>query len=149
MENETANGGVVGIGMPFVGVEAVIAGSSLQFFPDGEQGELLLSGPQLSAGYYGEDKLTAASFPVLEEKRWYRTGDLAYRDSAGTVHHLGRIDNQVKVRGLRGQLEQVEAYLREICVTDSVAAVAWPVNHGSANAILAFVTGQTGIDDPH
>jgi D-alanine--poly(phosphoribitol) ligase subunit 1 len=148
LENATPNRGVVAIGIPFPGMEAVVAGPSLQFLPDGEQGELLLSGPQLSSGYYGEDKLTGASFPVLGGKRWYRTGDLAYRDSAGTFHHLGRIDNQVKVRGLRVELEEVEAYLREICGTDSVAAVAWPVNHGSANGIVAFVSGQAGIDDP-
>src|SRR5260370_4778836 len=114
-------------------MEAAISGSSLQFLPDGEQGELLLSGPQLSAGYYGEDKLTAASFPVLEGKRWYRTGHLAYRDSAGTFHHLGRIDNQVKVRGLRAELDEVEAHLRDSCATDSVAPGAGPVNHAAAN----------------
>jgi len=147
-ENATPNRGVVAIGVPFPGMEAAIAGSSLQFLPDGEQGELLLGGPQLSSGYFGEDDLTSAGFPMLRGKRWYRTGDLAYRDSAGTFHHLGRIDNQVKVRGLRVELEEVEAYLREICGTDSVAAVAWPVDHGSANGIVAFVGGQIGMDDP-
>ncbi len=147
-ENATPNRGVVAIGVPFPGMEAAIAGSSLQFLPDGEQGELLLGGPQLSSGYFGEDNLTSGSFPMLRGKRWYRTGDLAYRDSAGTFHHLGRIDNQVKVRGLRVELEEIEAYLREICGTDSVAAVAWPVDHGSANGIVAFVGGQIGTDDP-
>jgi len=147
-ENATPNRGVVAIGVPFPGMEAAIGGSSLQFLADGEQGELLLGGPQLSSGYFREDNLTSGSFPVLGGKRWYRTGDLAYRDSAGTFHHLGRIDNQVKVRGLRVELEEVEAYLREICGTDSVAAVAWPVDHGSANGIVAFVGGQIGMDDP-
>ena len=54
----------------------------------------------------------------------------------------------MKVRGLRVELEEVEAYLREIYRTDSVAAVAWPVDHGSANGIVAFVSGQFGMDDP-
>jgi D-alanine--poly(phosphoribitol) ligase subunit 1 len=147
-ENATPNRGVVAIGVPFPGMQAGIVGSSLQFLPDGEQGELLLGGPQLSSGYLDEKSLTSEKFPVLGGYRWYRTGDLAYRDLTGTFHHLGRIDNQVKVRGLRVELEEVEAYLREVCETDSVAAVAWPIDHGSANGIVAFVGGQMGTDAP-
>jgi amino acid adenylation domain-containing protein len=147
-ENATPNRGVVAIGKPFDGMEVAIVDPALQVLPDGEQGELLLAGPQLSSGYFDAEELTRASFPVLQGKRWYRTGDLAYRDTSGIFHHLGRIDNQVKVRGLRVELEEVEAYLREIYRTDSVAAVAWPVDHGSANGIVAFVSGQFGMDDP-
>jgi D-alanine--poly(phosphoribitol) ligase subunit 1 len=147
-ENATPNRGVVAIGTPFPGMEAAIVDASLQFLPNGEQGELLLGGPQLSSGYFGAEDLTSVSFPVLRGKHWYRTGDLAYCDAAGTFHHLGRIDNQIKVRGLRVELEEVESYLREIYQTDAVAAVAWPVEHGSANGIVAFVSGQLGADDP-
>jgi D-alanine--poly(phosphoribitol) ligase subunit 1 len=147
-ENATPGRGVVAIGIPFEGMEAAIVDSSQRFLPDGEQGELLLGGPQLSSGYFDAEDLTRSSFPVLEGKRWYRTGDLAYRDSSGIFHHLGRIDNQVKVRGLRVELEEVEAYLREIFRTDSVAAVAWPTKHGSADGIVAFVSAQIGADDP-
>jgi non-ribosomal peptide synthetase component F len=141
-ENITPNRGVVAIGKPFPGTEVGIVDPTLQFVSDGQQGELLLSGPQLSSGYFGAADLTHTSFPVLRGKRWYRTGDLAYCDSSGIFHHLGRIDNQVKVRGLRVELEEVEAYLREVYCTDSVAAVAWPMNHGSANGVVAFVAGQ-------
>jgi len=147
-ENATPNRGVVAIGTPFPGTEAGIVDSSLQFLPNGEQGELLLSGAQLSSGYFGAEDLTRAAFPFLRGKHWYRTGDLAYRDAVGIFHHLGRIDNQIKVRGLRVELEEVESYLREIYQTDAVAAVAWPVEHGSANGIVAFVSGQMGADDP-
>jgi amino acid adenylation domain-containing protein len=147
-ENATPNRGVVAIGKPFDGMEVAIVDPALEVLPDGEQGELLLAGPQLSSGYFDAEDLTRASFPVLQGKRWYRTGDLAYRDTSGIFHHLGRIDNQVKVRGLRVELEEVEAYLREIYRTDSVAAVAWPVDHGSAKGIVAFVSGQFGMDDP-
>lgn len=147
-ENATPNRGVVAVGKPFPGMEVAIMDSALQVLPDGQHGELLLAGPQLSSGYFEAEDLTRVSFPQLEGKRWYRTGDLAYRDSSGIFHHLGRIDNQVKVRGLRVELEEVESYLREIYQTDAVVAVAWPVEHGSANGIVAFVSGQTGTDDP-
>jgi D-alanine--poly(phosphoribitol) ligase subunit 1 len=147
-ENATPNRGVVAIGRPFPGMEVAVVDSALQVLPDREPGELLLAGPQLSSGYFGAEDLTRASFPMLRGKRWYRTGDLGYCDSSGIFHHLGRIDNQVKVRGLRVELEEVEGHLREIYLTESVAAVAWPTNHGSADGIVAFVCGQSGTDDP-
>jgi D-alanine--poly(phosphoribitol) ligase subunit 1 len=147
-ENGTPKRDVVAIGTPLMGMEAAIVDSSLEFLPDGQQGELLVAGPQLSSGYFGAEDLTRAAFIILGGKRWYRTGDLAYRDSFGTFHHLGRIDNQIKVRGQRVELEEVESYLREIYGTDAVAAVAWPVDHGSADGIVAFVSGHTGEDEP-
>jgi len=143
----TPNRGVVAIGEPFPQMEAAIANSALEFLENGERGELLLAGPQLSSGYFRDQELTRKCFPIVAGRRWYRTGDLAYCDVSGTFHHLGRIDNQVKVRGLRVELEEVEWYLREIYRTDSVAAVGWPVEHGSANGIVAFVSGQYGEDN--
>jgi D-alanine--poly(phosphoribitol) ligase subunit 1 len=147
-ENATPKRGVVAIGTPFPGMEAAIADASLELLPENQNGELLLGGPQLSSGYYGDAELSAKRFPTIAGKRWYRTGDLAYRDSNGVFHHLGRIDNQVKVLGLRVELEEIEAHLREIYETDSVAAIAWPVEHGSASGIVAFVCGRIGADDP-
>ena len=147
-ENATPNRAVVAIGTPFAGMQVAIVDSNLLFLPNGEQGELLLGGPQLSSGYFNADDQTRISFPVLRGTRWYRTGDLAYCDESGVFHHLGRIDNQVKVRGLRVELEEIEGHLREVYRTDAVAAVAWPVEHGSANGIVAFVSGQSGADDP-
>lgn len=148
-ENATPKRGVVAIGKPFPGMDAAIVdAASLAFLPDGENGELLLTGPQLSSGYFGDADATNKRFPTLAGRRWYRTGDLAYRDSSGVFHHLGRIDNQVKVLGLRVELEEIEAHLREIYETDSVAAIAWPVEHGSASGIVAFVSGRFGADDP-
>jgi acyl-coenzyme A synthetase/AMP-(fatty) acid ligase len=75
---------------------------------------------------------------MLEGCRWYRTGDLAYEDLSGVFHHLGRIDNQVKILGNRVELEEVEAHLREILSTDMVAAVAWPLAESRATGIVAF-----------
>jgi acyl-coenzyme A synthetase/AMP-(fatty) acid ligase len=147
-ENATPARGVVAIGTPFPGMEAAIVDASLKFVPDGQNGELLLSGPQLSSGYFGDSELSSKCFPNLAGRRWYRTGDLAYRDTSGVFHHLGRIDNQVKVLGLRVELEEIEAHLREVYETDSVAVIAWPVEHGSASGIVAFVCGRIGADDP-
>ncbi len=136
--NVTRNRGSVAIGKPFRGIQAGIVDANLNFLPQDEEGELVVSGRQVARGYYQDPELTAARFPTLEGRRWYRTGDLAYQDSSGAFHHLGRIDNQVKILGNRVELEEVEAHLREIMGTDLVAAVAWPLADGRATGIVAF-----------
>jgi amino acid adenylation domain-containing protein len=136
--NVTPNRGLVAIGKPLPGFEAAVFDESCTPLPPGAEGELALSGPQVAKGYFQDAERTAARFPVIDGKTWYRTGDLVYRDDAGIYHHLGRIDHQVKILGHRVELGEVEAHLAEICDSDSVAAVAWPVDHGSARGIVAF-----------
>ena len=75
-------------------------------------------------------------------RRWYRTGDLAVRDDAGTFHWRGRLDNQVKVLGHRVELEEVDAHLRMVAHADLVGTVAWPLSEGAAQGMVAFVAGQ-------
>ncbi|MGB6725689.1 MAG: amino acid adenylation domain-containing protein [Terracidiphilus sp.] len=134
----TPNRGTMAIGTVFPGVRAGIVDADLKFLPRGEEGELVVSTRQAARGYFQDAELTAARFPTLDGERWYRTGDLAYEDASGTFHHLGRIDNQVKVLGNRVELEEVEAHLREILGTDMVAAVAWPLVDSRAAGIAAF-----------
>jgi amino acid adenylation domain-containing protein len=134
----TRNRGTLAIGTPFPGIRAGIVDADLNFLPRGEEGELVVSTRQAARGYFEDPELTAARFPTLEGNRWYRTGDLAFEDLSGTFHHLGRIDNQVKILGNRVELEEVEAHLREILGTDSVAAVAWPLTDHRATGIVAF-----------
>jgi D-alanine--poly(phosphoribitol) ligase subunit 1 len=136
---------IIAIGRPFPGMEAAIVEPTApdQFLAPDERGELALSGPQLALGYFGAPELTASRFPVIKGKRWYLTGDMAYQDADGRFHHLGRLDNQVKVNGYRVELEEVEAHLRAVCATDLVAAVAWPVAHGSATGIVGFHVSKT------
>jgi D-alanine--poly(phosphoribitol) ligase subunit 1 len=136
---------VIAIGAPFIGTEARIADVDGQALADGMPGELLIAGEQLAAGYLGAPELTAARFPVIAGKRWYRTGDLAMRDRHGRVHFLGRIDNQVKVLGHRIELDEIDAHLRHASGVDLVSSVAWPLVQGAAHGIVAFV-GAAAID---
>jgi D-alanine--poly(phosphoribitol) ligase subunit 1 len=135
----------VAIGTPMPGTEAVILDGKGEVVADGMPGELAVGGSQLSMGYLNAPKLTAARFPTLRGKRWYMTGDLAMRDSSGTFHWLGRIDNQVKVLGHRIELEEVDAHLRIVANVDVVGAIAWPLVDGVARGIVAFV-GLKSID---
>jgi amino acid adenylation domain-containing protein len=134
----TRNRGTLAIGTPFPGVRAGIVDAELNFLPRGEEGELVVSTRQAARGYFEDPKLTADRFPALQGERWYRTGDLAFEDDSGTFHHLGRIDNQVKILGNRVELEEVEAHLRNFLGTDMVAAVAWPLTDGRAEGVVAF-----------
>lgn len=135
----------IAIGRPYHGMKAAIMSSNMQWVGDGEQGELLLSGPQLALGYVDNKEKTKASFILLEGERWYRTGDLAKRDENGVFHFLGRIDHQVKVLGYRVELGEIESHLREVTGCNSVAAVAWPMEGGSASGIVAFLGGFSEV----
>ncbi|WP_395293025.1 amino acid adenylation domain-containing protein [Kitasatospora hibisci] len=82
--------------------------------PPGVPGELCVGGPGLARGYLGRPGLTAERFvpsPLGRGERLYRSGDLARRPAGGTLEYLGRIDQQVKVRGHRVELGEIEAEL--------------------------------------
>jgi amino acid adenylation domain-containing protein len=139
--NVTPGRGILAIGRPLPGTEVAILDSELNLLPPNQPGQIALSGPQVAQGYFGDPILTKRQFPVIGGRRWYLTGDLGCQDSSGIFHFLGRIDNQVKVLGNRVELEEVETHLREICKSDMVAALAWPIEHGSAQGLVAFVGG--------
>ena len=107
--------------------------------PDGETGEIAIASSQLSDGYFNRPEQTAKAFRVIDGVRWYFTGDLGMRDAAGVLHHMGRTDNQVKMKGNRIEMEEVEMHLRRACGTDLAAVVAWPVVDGSAQGLVGFV----------
>ena len=135
----TEERGIVAIGNPYPGMQAAILGPGHAFLPPGQRGEIALSGPQVALGYWNRAALTEERFPTIDGRRWYLTGDLGYRDAAGCLHHLGRLDNQVKVRGYRVELEEIELFLRLAAETSTVAVAAWPCDDASALGLVAFV----------
>ena len=142
----TESRGILAIGKPYESMEIAIFDSGQRPLPDGVPGEIALCGPQLAIGYLGAPEQTADRFRIIDGRRWYLTGDLGMRDEAGIFHHLGRTDNQVKVKGNRIELEEVEAHLRRAAETDVVAVVAWPVVDGAGQGLVGFcvseLTGQ-------
>ena len=137
---ETPERGCVAIGHPYPGMEVAIMDLENQVLISGtEPGELMLAGPQLAIAYWRDEALTDERFITIDGTRWYRTGDLARQDANGCVHHLGRTDNQVKIMGHRVELEDIETHLRHVCDTETAMVVAWPVNHNSAQGVVAFV----------
>lgn len=137
---------IVPIGLPFPGQATGILGSDDRFyFPaDGLTGELVISGSQVSLGYWKDVDLTAERFPTAlpgapAGTRWYRTGDrVAYRRDVGYAF-LGRLDDQVKIRGHRVELGEIERVLREVAGGAAAAAIAWPTTSGGADGVVGFV----------
>ncbi|AWB81245.1 nonribosomal peptide synthetase [Corynebacterium yudongzhengii] len=103
------------LGWPQPQVEAFIVGPDGEKATDGDIGELVLGGPQVGAGYIGRPDLTDAAFSSAPSGgRRYRTGDLARRDPAtGLFEYHGRLDEQVKIRGNRVELGEVDQALRQ------------------------------------
>jgi non-ribosomal peptide synthetase component F len=141
--------GIVPIGTTFEGQEICIIDSKRHVLPVGEMGELCLAGSQVTAGYWKTPKKTGEQYITIPSKGnsiWYRTGDLAKNDAEGCLYYLGRIDNQVKVRGYRVELGEVEYQVRQASDREEVVAIAWPTNDGSAQGIVAFIEGQCHLE---
>jgi amino acid adenylation domain-containing protein len=140
--------GTVPIGTPLPGNEILVADTDLREVPPGETGELLVTGPQVTLGYWRDEERTDQVFvvPPGSHAVHYRTGDRVRQPvDDRPVHYLGRLDHQIKVRGVRVELGEVEAGVREVTGVDAVVCVGWPVTEVGADGIVAFV-GDTGVD---
>jgi amino acid adenylation domain-containing protein len=121
--------GPVTLGRPIANTRCYILNGN-QPLPVGVAGELCIAGAGVGRGYLNNPELTAARFtadPFAPGQRMYRTGDLARFAEDGAIDYLGRIDRQVKVRGFRIELQEVESQmLRHPQVKEAVVKVAHP-----------------------
>ena len=138
----------VPVGRPIQNVQAYIVDHHLNPVATGRPGEILLAGVGLARGYLGRPDLTAEKFiphpfSGIPGDRAYRTGDLACYLPDGNIEILGRLDNQVKVRGYRVEVEEVESVLAEHPAVESAALAAWPEASGD-NRLVAYVVSAPG-----
>jgi amino acid adenylation domain-containing protein len=146
---QEAVNGIVPIGWVFDGQEYSVVDVERKPVPVGVSGELCLSGSQVTTGYWNQPEKTQQQFihlPAAGERLWYRTGDMVKQDANGCLHYLGRVDHQVKIRGYRVELQEIEAVLRAACNTEQIVSIAWPVENGSADGVVAFVAGVAVLD---
>ena len=133
--------GIVPIGRAMEGMDAFkLTGGGLD-----EEGELCLSGAQVTRGYWNNAAKTAEAFGTTKDgQTFYRTGDLCKLDRAGNFLYLGRIDNQVKIDGHRVELEEIEFHARAFCQDKQVVATVNRSEEGS-HYILLFVETENDL----
>ncbi|MDO0929802.1 amino acid adenylation domain-containing protein [Streptomyces sp. TG1A-8] len=143
---DTAEAGPLTVGRPITNTQVFIADPAGHELPVGVLGELCVAGDGVALGYHNRSELTAARFARHPRYgRHYRTGDLARWLPGGTLHVVGRTDRQVKLRGNRIELPEVEAVLLADPDVCGVAAVV--VGEGGGDDVLvAFVQGPDKHD---
>ncbi|WP_433384657.1 amino acid adenylation domain-containing protein [Micromonospora sp. KLBMP9576] len=139
----------VPIGRPITNVAAYVLDERGELAPLGVAGELVVGGDCLARGYAGRPDLTAERFVEVavagRPQRVYRTGDLAWWSPDGTLHYGGRIDTQVKIRGQRVELGEIESVLnRHPSVANSVVLLR--DDPGAAAALVAYVVPERDAD---
>ncbi len=145
-------GGSVPIGRPISGVEIRLLDPSLRPVPVGGAGELAIGGLAPGRGYWRRPDLTAERFvpdplSALPGARLYRTGDLARFLADGSLDYLGRLDHQVKVRGVRIELGEVEAALAAHPAVAEAVVILRPELPGGGG-LVACLTRRDGHADP-
>jgi non-ribosomal peptide synthetase component F len=105
--------------------------------PSGALGELLIAGPGVTRGYFGQPQLTSAAFLVEDDTRWYRTGDLVHDETGGCFQFHGRRDRMVKKRGYRIELGEIESALYRHDGVHRAGVVSQVNEHGVS--IAAFI----------
>ncbi|WP_328712034.1 non-ribosomal peptide synthetase [Nocardia salmonicida] len=134
------------IGMPVAGSRAHLLDNGLQIVADGQVGELYLAGPQIARGYLGRFATTAQSFVAdpygPPGARMYRTGDRARWVPGLGYEYLGRVDNQVKIRGHRVELGDVAAALDGLPEIRTAAADIRDI--AGRPTLIGYVVAATG-----
>jgi len=146
-----ANGPVV-IGTPVANTQLYVLTGDLRLAPEGVTGELWIGGEGLAKGYFNRPDVTDATFRQIAiegaaPRRLYRTGDLAKRLADGSLQLLGRRDQQIKLRGYRIEIEDIEAALRG---APGVAAAAVALHAvGDSPRLVGYIVeaaaGQTDL----
>jgi len=136
------------IGPPIRGLQVYLLDQYLQPVPAGVPGELLIGGAGLARGYFRRPALTSEKFiPNLFGRdggdRLYRTGDLARHRRDGSIELIGRIDNQVKLRGFRVELGEIESALTQHASVEQ-AVVIIREDQNQDRRLVAYVVSQNG-----
>ncbi|WP_147944317.1 Pls/PosA family non-ribosomal peptide synthetase [Microbispora sp. CSR-4] len=149
---ELLPGRPVTIGRPLPTYSVVLLDERREPVPDGEIGEICIGGPGVARGYVGRPDLTADRFiehPLASPGgRLYRTGDLGRVTATGDIEYLGRADAEVKIRGHRVDLGEIENVLLEDPGVAEAVAALMPVPGASAEELAAYVVPAASDGDP-
>ncbi|MDO5836426.1 MAG: amino acid adenylation domain-containing protein [Methanobacterium sp.] len=136
----------ISAGAPLLNVTDRIMDIDCNPLPYNAVGELYVAGAGVARGYWNNDELTRERFVTYNGLRYYNTGDLAKRDSEGELYVLGRMDTQIKLRGLRIELGEIENTITEFDGVKSVFVLVREV-HGTEH-LCAYFTEKKPVDTP-
>ncbi|MCL2821457.1 MAG: amino acid adenylation domain-containing protein [Oscillospiraceae bacterium] len=141
--------GDISIGTPIANTQVYILDKNLNPLPISVTGELCISGDGVGLGYLNRPELTAEKFmcnPFISGKRMYKTGDLARWREDGNIEFLGRLDYQVKVRGLRIELGEIEGAITTFAGINQIVVVVKNDDNGR-QYICAYYISDNELDD--
>lgn len=141
------------LGEIWEGADARVEDDQGELVAAGEEGELLIRSPTQMQGYWGRPDLDRDAFRYRErvpgfQERYYRTGDLVRWDDEGRLQFVGRKDRQVKIRGCRVELDEVEAVLTALPEVIEAAAVALSDSNGALQVAAAVKLRDAADLDP-
>ncbi len=139
----------VSIGRPALNTKLYILDNHLKLLPIGAMGELYIGGHQVAQGYYQREDLMKDCFipnPFNVSDRLYKTGDLVRWNHAGELEYLGRVDNQIKVRGYRVELSEIEQALLQYVGVKQVVVVAKNY-HEMDLSLVAYITSALNLEE--
>jgi non-ribosomal peptide synthetase-like protein len=145
------------IGQPLPNYNMAVVDENLNLLPNGEKGELVISGPGVSAGYINRPDLTvekfvkkSASLAALPGDIIYRTGDAAIINADGSIDFQGRLDDQIKLRGYRIELGEIEAQLSGLRGVAAAAVAVRKDNNGQDELVGYTVLSEDAkFDEAH
>jgi amino acid adenylation domain-containing protein len=136
------------IGKPITSAQVYVLDDALEPVPIGVRGELFIGGAQVARGYLNRPDQTAERFipdPFSHDggARLYRTGDLVRYNANGVLEYLGRRDLQVKVRGFRVEVGEIEAVLKQHRLVKQAVVTVWEDDAGRKRLVAYIIAAQT------
>ncbi len=132
------------IGRPLPNYQLYVVNSDLQPVPQGAVGELIVLGEGVARGYLHPADKDKGKFTMFRGQRCYKTGDLVRWTNSGDLEYLGRMDNQVKLRGLRIELEEIELRALQYPLISQAIAQVKEIG-GVENLCLYYVPKEAGV----
>ncbi|WP_432339518.1 amino acid adenylation domain-containing protein [Bacillus tequilensis] len=135
----------VPIGTPAANTDIYVADASRNLVPIGVIGEMYISGPGVARGYWNRPDLTAEKFienPFIPGAKMYKTGDLAKRLKDGSLVYIGRVDEQVKIRGHRIELGEIEAAMHNAEAVQKAAVTVKEEEDGLKQLCAYYVSDK-------
>lgn len=140
---------IIPIGFPVANTQIYILDSYDNIVPEGVTGEIHIGGIQVARGYHNKEALTKEKFvddPFSQHGKLYKTGDLGRRLKNGSVEYKGRIDFQVKIRGVRIELGEIEAALdKNILVKESVVLAQSNSDDQQDKQLIAYAVPNMSV----